>query len=74
MRRVKRTSDIDPDVISIAVDWARFTVGASMFIPCINTREARRQVKRLAKKMDLTIESRVRIESEKLGIRVWRLA
>jgi hypothetical protein len=54
------------------VDWAKFRVGASVFIPCINTIEALLQVRQLAMANNWTVQHKVHIEKGKWGIRFWR--
>ena len=35
-----RLDDLDPDGVKVVVDWGKMVVGASVFIPCINTQKA----------------------------------
>jgi len=49
-------------------------VSYSVFILCINTQAAVKQVKDIAKQKNWKVETRVVIENEKLGIRVWRIS
>ena len=62
---------INPDGIPVNVAWERAERGASFFIPCVNTRKAKRQVKDCAKDQGLTVKSKVVIEFGRLGLRVW---
>lgn len=66
-------NEIAPDGIVFEVDVERFTIGTSMFIPCINTDKAINQIKRVTKLSAKQIEHRVVIEAGKYGIRVWRV-
>ena len=68
-----RVTDISPDGVRIIVDWERFTPGASIFIPAINTNKAIRHILKAAKLQKSQIKYRVTIENEKYGVRVWRL-
>ena len=43
-----RLDDLDPDGVKIIVKWDKMVVGASVFIPCINTEKAKKQLKRVA--------------------------
>lgn len=63
---------IDPDGVPITVDITNFPVGASLFIPCINTTQAKKQVRAETKGIRLVFD--VRIEGKKLGLRVWHIA
>jgi len=47
-------------------------VGASVFIPCINTQKAKEQVARLFKRKKWQVKAKIAIENGKLGIRIWR--
>jgi ABC-type histidine transport system ATPase subunit len=70
---VLRTYDLCPDGVQVIVDWGSMSVGTSIFVPCINTPEATRQAKAITAKKDWRIETRVRIEGGKLGVRIWRV-
>jgi|TARA_R110002153_G_scaffold52701_7_gene147555 hypothetical protein len=48
-------------------------INSSIFVPCINTQEATRQVKKIVVDKNWGVEIKVRIEGEKLGLRVWRI-
>tara|TARA_R110000787_G_scaffold60667_1_gene137533 strand:- start:621 stop:848 length:228 start_codon:yes stop_codon:yes gene_type:complete len=69
---VLKTSDLNPDGVRIIVTWDELVVGASVFIPCINTEEAMKQAAKIVVEKDFKTEARVVIEDEILGIRIWR--
>ena len=69
---VLRTDDLNPDGVRIIVAWDELVVGASVFIPCINTEEAMKQAAKIVVEKDFKTEARVVIEDEILGIRIWR--
>lgn len=64
--------DISPDGIKIVTNWDAMHVGASVFIPCINTQKAKEQVARLFKRKKWQVKAKIAIENGKLGIRIWR--
>ena len=64
--------DLNPDGLVLYVDWDRFTIGSSVFIPCINTIKASRQMKYITAKMGMKVQVTTREENKKWGIRVWR--
>ena len=64
---------INPDGIQIYIKLDKFTVGASAFVPCINTEKARSQLTRESKKLGVKIRTKACIENKKWGIRVWRI-
>ena len=70
---VLRTYDLSPDGVQVIVRWDRMSVGTSIFVPCINTPEAVRQAKKITGGKGWRIETRVRIEDGRLGVRIWRV-
>ena len=72
MNRVWKVYDLHPDEVLIEVDWDKMVIGASVFIPCINTEEAIKQVEAIFKDKSWQYEHRVRIEDGRLGLRIWR--
>ncbi len=70
--KVLKTYDLSPDGVAIEVNWGRMVIGASVFVPCIDTEKAVKQVLDVAKERQWTIEHRLRIEDAKLGVRFWR--
>jgi hypothetical protein len=73
MSQAHNDNEISPDGVVFEVDLDRFTVGTSMFIPCINTDKAVRQIKKITKLTSKQLEYRVVIEAEKYGVRIWRV-
>lgn len=73
MNQKLEPNQIAPDGVAFDVDVDRFTVGTSIFIPCINTTKALQQVRRLTRLTPDQTEHRVVIEAEKYGLRVWRV-
>jgi hypothetical protein len=68
------TSNTDsPHGVEIVLMWHLLDVGASFFVPCINTSKAKREIKRQASVRDYGIEIRCRIENGIHGLRVWRV-
>ena len=72
--KVMKVDDIAPDSVRIVIDWDAFTVGASMFIPCVDTSKAKEQVKKIALRKNYEILDKICVENNMLGIRFWRTA
>ena len=71
-QEILKNFDLDPDCVRVEVNWDKMVVNASVFIPCVNTQKATQQAKKIAeKKWEFKIH--IRIEDNKLGIRIWRL-
>lgn len=70
---VHRTTDLMPDGVRIIVDWGSMRIGMSAFVPCINTAECKTQLSAVAKTLGWRITSVARIESNRSGVRFWRI-
>ena len=69
---VLRSHDLAPDGVRIVVDWDAMHVGTSIFVPCIDTEKAKKQIKSVFMTHHWEFLSRVRVENRYLGLRVWR--
>jgi adenosine deaminase len=69
---VLRTYDLHPDGVKISVSWDDMLVSTSIFVPCINTEEAKKQVKQVFLDKKWSFLTRISIENGFLGLRVWR--
>tara|TARA_Y100000114_G_scaffold72834_1_gene66727 strand:+ start:667 stop:894 length:228 start_codon:yes stop_codon:yes gene_type:complete len=72
-REILKNFDLDPDCVRVEVNWDKMVVNASVFIPCVNTQKATQQAKKIAEKKNWEFKIHIRIEDNKLGIRIWRL-
>jgi hypothetical protein len=70
---ILRTDDLNPDGVRIIVNWDDMVTSSSVFILCINVTLAVEQVNDVAKRRNWQIKTQVRVENEKLGVRVWRI-
>lgn len=61
------------DGVDYEIDWGRFKVGCSFFLPCIHVEESRAQIMRVVKRFKFRIRTRVVIEEGIRGLRVWRV-
>lgn len=68
-----RLDHINPDGVVIAVDWDKFEVNTSVFIPAINTTHLIKEMHRIAKEKGMKLEDRVMIDGGKWGVRFWRM-
>jgi|TARA_R100001015_G_C4503855_1_gene77568 ethanolamine ammonia-lyase small subunit len=65
--------DLNPDGVRIIVDWDSIKTGMSVFILCVNTEKAIKQIKNIVQSKRWKVETRVVIEDGKLGVRIWRV-
>ena len=69
-----KVHDLDPDGVRVVVNWDKMQVNASVFIPCVNVDKAKKQAKNVAELKGWKVVTRVVVEDNKLGLRVWRTA
>ena len=70
---LKKTSDLDPDGVTIRVQWGGMVVGSSIFVPCIDTERAKSQIKKVMESKGWEYKASVVVENEYQGVRVWRI-
>ena len=71
---VLKTYDLNPDGVRIIVNWDAMVISSSVFILSVNTQEALTQIKKVMNAKGWKYQMQIRIEAEKLGVRVWRLS
>lgn len=59
--------------LSYDVDWRRFKVNTSFFVPCLRVEEGREQVKRVTRRLGFRVRVKPVIEDGIKGLRVWRV-
>ena len=55
------------------IDWSKFRRGYSFFVPCIDHKMAKRNIETIAKRLQMTVLTRVEINDGVKGLRVWWL-
>jgi hypothetical protein len=65
--------EINPDGVPMSIEWKKFVVGASMFIPAVNVTRLVRQMRSVARTNGIKVHHVERIENGKLGVRFWRV-
>lgn len=68
-----RIFDPCPDGVTFKIDWDNFPVGASVFIPAINTELLKKQLREIERRKGWKGNTHCRIEAGKWGLRYWRL-
>jgi len=68
-----KIDDLDPDKVKVIVSWGDMVIGASVFIPCINTEKAKQQMEKIAEDKSWQVAVRVCIENKMFGVRIWRI-
>mgnify|MGYP003119414329 CR=1 FL=1 len=70
---ILKSDDLNPDGVRIVVNWDNMVTSSSVFILCVDVREAVRQIKTVAKTKGWDVKTQVRVENNKLGVRIWRI-
>ena len=70
---ILKKHDLNPDGVRILVNWNDMVVGSSVFILSINVQEALSQIRDVMNDKGWEYQMQIRVEDEKLGVRVWRL-
>jgi hypothetical protein len=55
------------------INWKNFKRGYSFFIPCLDPKAARREIKTVTDRFKYKILTKVVIEEGVRGLRIWRL-
>lgn len=71
---VLKLDQLAPDGLLIVIDWDRMKVGSSVFVPCINTTLAKRQIRGAFERRGWKMRYYIRPENNMWGIRVWRIS
>jgi hypothetical protein len=59
--------------LNFDINWSKFVVGASFFIPCLDADDAMTQIKRTTKRLRYKIKTQIVIEKGIQGLRIWRI-
>lgn len=65
---------IETEGVQVEIEWEKFIVGSSFFLPCIDTASVRKQIEKHAHAHGFEIKARDRRENLYWGLRVWRVA
>ena len=66
---IRQEGQVCPDGVVIGINWEKFVVGASVFIPAINLTELNKQMQIIANEKEIKLKGFDRIEAGKLGMR-----
>ena len=59
--------------LNFRINWSKFIVGASFFIPCLDTETALTELIQVTKRLHFKIKAQVNIDEGVYGLRVWRI-
>jgi hypothetical protein len=55
------------------LNWSKFRVGQSFFVPCIDHVAARSMLKQITRRLRTKVETKIVVEDGIKGLRVWRV-
>ena len=61
------------DGVTYTVNWRKFCINSSFFVPCIHAYQAKEDVKQISRRLGFKVVSKVVIEDGIRGLRVWRV-
>lgn len=61
------------DGVDYSIDWEKFKVGCSFFIPCLRANKSREQIRHGVKRFRFKVTIRLVVEEGVRGLRVWRV-
>jgi hypothetical protein len=59
--------------VPVRIDWAKFRIGSSFFVPGLDTQGLQNQIRKYAAKFNMRVVVHRRIERDVIGVRVWRI-
>lgn len=59
--------------VNYRINWKAFKRGYSFFIPCLDCKEARKEIAAALKPFKFKYVAKTKIEDGIMGLRVWRL-
>lgn len=60
--------------LSIHIEWEKFKLDTSFFIPCLNRKEVENHIRSEANRLRMNVVCKAVVERGKYGLRVWRTA
>jgi|TARA_R110002095_G_scaffold51216_4_gene44806 hypothetical protein len=55
------------------INWVKFKVGCSFFVPCLDPRKSRKKIVDVTKRLGYKVATKVVITDGVRGIRIWRI-
>jgi hypothetical protein len=59
--------------LTLRINWSKFIVGASIFIPCLDTEAALASIVPTLRRLRYRIKHQVAIDKGIYGLRIWRI-
>lgn len=59
--------------VNYEINWSRFLMGSSIFIPCLDPRRAKKTVRPIFERLNIDVLMKISIEDGIRGLRIWRM-
>ena len=69
----KPLPEVNPDGVVIKIPYHKWEVGMSVFVPALNLKKLKSQLRQVARRKNWQLEFKGRVEGGKLGLRIWRI-
>ena len=74
LKTVKIEKPLEIEGVQVQVEWQKFRIGTSFFLPCINHDRMTAGIVKRATSRGFRVKIIARVENGMWGIRVWRIA
>jgi hypothetical protein len=64
---------ITADTVPVAIEWHKFVVGSSFYIPCLDRQGVADQITASVKERGMKVKFRFVLERGTQGVRFWRI-
>ena len=64
---------ITTEGVLVVIEWHKFVVGSSFYIPCLDRRALAEKIKTTAKERNMRVKYRFTLENGTQGVRFWRI-
>lgn len=59
--------------LPILVDWGKFKVGSSFYVPTLEPDKLLNRIRKYCRKMGMGIRGKRTVEGKTMGVRIWRV-
>jgi len=64
---------ITADTVPVVIEWHKFVVGSSFYIPCLDRHAVAKQIVLSAAERNMNVKHRFTLEKGTQGVRFWRI-
>lgn len=66
-------TEITSDGVPVVIEWHKFVVGSSFYIPCLDRHALAQQIEAAAKERFMRVKFKFTLEDGTQGVRFWRI-